>query len=261
MKHCLRLFFLDKIFDQKPMKTYQTEYGTVKIGFTNDIFNAKTEAIQRVVSKTTGICSIGLTGGSTPKAYYQIMAQDKSFSDEALAKILWSASDERYVPTDHPDNNFGVAYRTMLQPLSVSDDQCLPWPTEKEPLEAVKNYQSLLEKKTSKSFYDLCILGMGDDCHTLSLFPQSPLLASESTETFAAVEVPEKGWRLTLTPFGLKKCPQIVQIVTGRGKAAALAKVFHGEYDPFRIPSQIQKNQPNQVTWLIDNEAATDLRL
>ena len=243
------------------MNTYNTEYGTVKIGTVNDLFNAKNEAIKKAVSRVAGICSIGLTGGSTPKAYYQAIAQKNPFTHQDLARILWSASDERWVPTDHPDNNFGVAYRTMLQPLSVSDAQCLRWPTEKEPFEAVKFYQSELEQKTGKSFYDLCILGMGDDCHTLSLFPKSPLLASESTEPFAAIEVPKKGWRLTLTPFGLKKCPQIVQIVTGRGKATALAKVFHGEYDPFRIPSQIQKNQPNQVTWLIDNEAATDLRL
>jgi 6-phosphogluconolactonase len=104
--------------------------------------------------------------------------------------------------------------------------------------------------------FDLCFLGMGADCHTASLFPGSPLLSDSVEESFAAVEPSGKGWRLTITPLGLRRCGRVVVIVTGEGKAAAVREVFHGSENTQVCPIQALKDLPDKVIWLMDPSAA-----
>ena len=131
--------------------------------------------------------SIGLTGGSTPKAYYKWVAENNPFTAEELAKILWTTSDERYVPADHADNNFTVAVELMLDTLGVTKaaENRLPWPTELEPVARWKPTAKPYRKRVKA---DLCIVGMGDDCHFLSLFPGSELLPNGSAKDIETIK-------------------------------------------------------------------------
>ena len=101
---------------------------------------------------------------------------------------------------------------------------------------------------------------MGDDAHTASLFPGTPLLRNEGGELFAAQEVPGKGWRLTITPAGLRACGQIVVLALGANKAPALARVLHGPDDVLNTPSQILKTCADRVLWLVDEPAAAEVK-
>ena len=98
---------------------------------------------------------------------------------------------------------------------------------------------------------------MGDDGHTASIFPGSPLLKKGEHRLFAAIEVPGKGWRLTITPAGLRGCGLIVVMALGLPKAAMLKRVQAGPYDPAKTPVQILRECRDRVVWLVDSAAVS----
>ena len=103
-------------------------------------------------------------------------------------------------------------------------------------------------------------MGLGEDCHTASLFPGSPLIGLHEKEFFAAVAPPAKGWRLTITEAGLNRCRNIVVMATGESKANALERVMKGPLDPYEKPAQVLGRVSAPVIWLLDEEAASGLQ-
>ncbi|MDQ8202386.1 6-phosphogluconolactonase [Pelagicoccus sp. SDUM812003] len=245
------------------MNTYQTEYGTVKVGPKDELFQeALALACEHFESLEKEYVSWALTGGSTPKDFYKWVVENECLPVETLDRVLWTTSDERTVPLESEENNFGNADRLMLRPLETIEDSKFPWPTELEPHAAAEAYSKKWDKAMGKdATYDVCFVGMGDDCHTLSLFPGSPLISNPVVANFAAVEVPGKGWRLTLTPYGLAKCGTVVLMTLGAGKADALKAVLQGDYDPVNKPSQSLKAVADRAYWLVDEAAAAKLDL
>lgn len=203
--------------------------------------------------------TIALTGGSTPKAFYQWVVQKNGVyqgANKAFENITWTTSDERYVPLSSEESNFGTADRVLLQALHIAEEKKSPWPVEFEPLKAAQVFNERFPK--SKPF-DLCFLGMGEDYHTASLFPNSPLMLEQTTgfENFAAVLTENKGWRLTLTPKGLERCGKIIVTLTGKGKAEVLKNLFKSPLEPLKKPIQLLKAFSSKVTWLVDKDAAS----
>ena len=243
------------------MQTYKTNYGTLHIGDLTYIFHKHVEAIEQIVKQNGEHNSVvGLTGGSTPKAFYLWAAQVKPFSADTLEKVIWSTSDERCVPLESEESNFGQAQRGFLQPLGVANHLMRPWPVDKKPEDAAAAFEEIREQNGQHNNpFSLCLLGMGEDCHTASLFPGSPLLKRDQNSWFAAVEAPGKGWRLTLTPHGIKQCPRTLVTVTGAGKAEALRDVLEGEYNPQQKPAQLLRESNGKVDWLVDAGAASKL--
>ena len=245
------------------MKSYETDYGLLKVGQKEELLQ---EALDQALSQVRGSrkdrCSLALTGGSTPKDFYRWVVENQKLEPELLERIVWTTSDERMVPQSSEDSNFGNADRLMLDPLGVASDRKFPWPTELAPQEAALAYAERWTSQMSpECAYDVCFIGMGDDCHTLSLFPGSPLIANPVAKGFAAVEVPGKGWRLTLTLAGLARCGKVVLSTLGAGKASALKSVLEGEYDPLNKPSQNLRAIASQAIWLVDDAAASELNL
>lgn len=240
------------------MHQIQSEYGNLLILHQEDLFKKIVLQIEDSVKHKDQPISIGLTGGSTPKAFYQWAAKHSVFKKHSLNQILWMTSDERYVPLESSESNFGSADRLMLTPLHVPQKNKLPWCVSDSPQEAAKLYNDHFVPNTS---FDLCLLGMGDDCHIASIFPNSPLitLSQSIQENFTSINVPNKGTRLTITPHGINHCHKIIMIVTGSGKSSALKKVLHGHFNPIENPAQLHKNWASKVTWLIDPPAAEKL--
>lgn len=237
-----------------------TELGQVKILNTQEILCAIENEINELASNSISENPVvALTGGSTPKAFYKYISE-KDEKPDNWDSILWTTSDERYVPTSDDESNFGNAERGMMDTLGISSDKKWIWQTELTPEGAAKAYNdSWNEKFSADTCYDLCFLGMGDDCHTASLFPGSPLIQAGVTENFASVEVPGKGMRLTITEAGFEKCGRIVITVTGAGKQEALKQVFKEEINFKQKPVQLLKNYSEKVLWLIDQDAAGNL--
>lgn len=243
------------------MRTLTTDYGTVRVGTTDELFTAAVQlGTETLRAAPAGRFSWALTGGSTPKAFYAWCVERKALSVEILAQTHWFVSDERHVPLTSVESNFGNAARQLLDPTGVALKQRHPWAVEKSPSEAADEFRRTAPAVLGHGRgFSLCFLGMGDDCHTASLFPGSPLLSDDRGNLFGEVEVPGKGWRLTITPTGLRACDRIVVMATGAGKVAALQRVLRGARDPLNVPSQILRDSAARVTWLVDEAAAAGL--
>jgi len=206
-----------------------------------------------------------LTGGSTPKAWYRWCVDQRALPAETIAETHWFVSDERCVPLASDDSNFGNAQRQLLEPLEMPVGNRHPWKVALGPEVAAEGFPAELWRVAGPGRgFGLCFLGLGNDGHTASLFPGSPLLsaaalAEAAAPHFAAVEVPGKGWRLTITPAGLRACDQIVVMATGAAKAAAVERVFRGIEEVSAVPAKVLRSCAERMTWLLDEAAAARL--
>ncbi len=239
------------------MLTQQTSYGAFHIGDRDALYRKMAEAIQEASGTAESFSLIALTGGSTPKAFYRWCVAQGVFDSDQLNAALWTTSDERHVPRDSEESNFGTAERLFLDPMGVREENRIPWPVDVDPHSAGIVFNRLwAERFGEHRGFDLCFLGMGEDGHTASLFPGSPLIGLETEDNFSCVEVPGKGWRLTINETGISRCSRICVIVTGAGKADAVHDVLHSEPEDSHRPIQLLRRYAERVVWLVDEEAA-----
>ncbi len=245
------------------MREISSDCGRVIVGTQEELFAQAVSlaAGQKAKADADGRRFIwALTGGSTPAAWYKWCAANDTLSADIKRDTHFTVSDERHVLLNSPDSNFGNAERLLLAPLGIPTDQRHPWMVAWPVAEAAEAYRrTMLILAGPGRAYDVCFLGMGDDCHTASLFPQTPLLKDDGGLLFGGQEVPGKGWRLTITPTGLRACGLIVVMALGAGKADALHRVMRGPEDVHNVPSQLLKSCADRVVWLIDEAAAARL--
>jgi len=242
------------------MKKLPSPYGEIQIAPTVSLFEVFVRSIQKCIRERSYPPGVALTGGSTPKRFYEWLAENPDIFPEAKDQVVFTVSDERYVPIDDEASNFGNAQRLFLDPFAIPGNHRLPWDTSRTPADAARWYEQLWSLSFGEGrAYDICMLGMGDDAHTASLFPGSPLLEAESASEhlFEAVKVPGKGERLTITPKGLSICDEIAVFVTGSAKAETVKQVFERDPDftPKEMPVRLFKHFPEKVKWYLDEEA------
>ena len=200
-----------------------------------------------------GKFTVALTGGTTPERIYAMMATHADRIDWTKVEVFWG--DERCVPPDDAQSNYGMAYRTLLQHVPIPPENVHRMRGEIDPTDAAKEYEQLIRDVVGPSF-DLIILGMGANAHIASLFPGSALL-HERKRWVAAEYVEEvKMWRITLTPIVLNNAHRVVFWVAGREKREAVKHVLHGPRDPDNAPAQIVAPK-GELTWMLDNAAHT----
>jgi 6-phosphogluconolactonase len=209
----------------------------------------------------TGRFSVALSGGSTPRALYRSLAEPPSHDaiDWTRVHLFWS--DERFVPADHPDSNYRLAREAFISRAPIPAANVHPFPTDAaDPQTAAAQYEDTLRRFfAAREGFDLILLGLGADGHTASLFPGSPALDPPEADRLAvAAHVPKlDAWRLTLTPPVLRAARHIVFLVAGPDKASTLREVLQGPYDPNRLPAQLARPEDGDVTWLVDEAAAS----
>lgn len=239
-------------------------YGSVQILKQEELFETLLQRLKSCLESQEQPL-IGLSGGSTPKAFYQWVIQQGKLRPELAQKGYWGVSDERRVPLESQESNLGNAQRLFLDPLAIPSTQHLPFEAQLEPALATARFiKTWHERFPTKQGFDLCLLGMGEDAHIASLFPHSPLLqenTQKSQTAFASIDVPAKGWRFSLTPDGLGACREIIIMACGASKAKALKSVFTEPYLPEYRPAQILKACAPSTTWLLDAAAASELQL
>lgn len=207
-----------------------------------------------------GICTIALSGGSTPKALYEAIAK-QNLPWEKI-HVFWG--DERYVPPDHPDSNQNMARQAWLDRVNIPSNNIHPMPTSAgDPAADVLKHQTEIEEFFSVSAgevptFDIVLLGMGDDGHTASLFPHTEaLLVSDRLITVGNKDGQP---RLTFTVPLINSARDVIFIVSGANKQTALAQVFAQEADAMNYPARLIQPQ-GQLWWLLDESAAKNLDL
>ncbi len=202
-----------------------------------------------------------LTGGSTPAATYELLAERFRLSvDWKEVQFFWG--DERCVPPNDPASNFGMANRTMLSRLDLRPEQIHRIRGEDPPEQAAREYEEDL--RTSFGIgegefprFNLTLVGMGDNVHVESLFPGSPALHERRRLAIAVeVDAPQRH-RVTITPPVLNNSARVMFLVQGAGKAAAVKSALEGPRDPDRYPAQIIDPPHGEVIWLLDRPAAS----
>jgi len=243
------------------MKQCGTAYGTLHIGTQEEIFRKATEMLLIEASKRS-IAAIGLPGGTTPHQWYQWVIKNGALSASALDRICWLTSDERHVPQESDQSNFGNAARRFLDPIGVPETRRMPWPTQVDPYSAsIVFNRRWNERFGEQRCFDLCFMGLGKDGRIASIYPESPFRGIEPKTNFGSVEVPGKGWWLTVTELGLRRCGHIVITVSGASKNEALRRVFESPFDTSKHPAHLLRESSENVTWLLDEEAAAGLDL
>lgn len=205
--------------------------------------------------------SLVLSGGGTPKILYQKLASEKYKNriDWERIRVFWG--DERVVPFTDDRNNAKMAFDLLLNHVNVSSSQVHIMRTDIEPNFSVAEYRKMLHTyfdSTHHSF-DLVLLGMGDDGHTLSLFPGSPIIDDNYHWVNSVFNEQQEMYRITLMPVLVNKARKIVFMVDGEKKANVLEKVLEGEHHPSELPAQLIKPETGELHWFLDNAAAKNL--
>lgn len=205
----------------------------------------------------SGHFTVSLSGGSTPKALFELLATPEYSDKIDWQKVYLFWGDERCVAPDHEDSNYRMTKLALLDHIDIPAENVFRIEGEREPREAATDYLNKLRHffKEENPAFDLCFLGMGDDGHTASIFPGTD--AVQNTEAGVQAVYVEKfaAWRITLTAPLIKQSTLINFLVAGEGKAPALKEVFDGAYHPDLYPSQLFRDAETEVIWYLDEGA------
>ncbi|HEX9388732.1 MAG TPA: 6-phosphogluconolactonase [Anaerolineales bacterium] len=205
---------------------------------------------------------VALNGGSTPTRLFQLLATDEhEKADWSKVHIFWG--DERCVPPDDSGSSYGQARDILLSHVFIPDVNIHRIQGELGPVEASKDYSLTLNGFASPPFewprFDLVYLGMGEDGHTASLFPGSPVDVPEPIMPVTAYYQDRPANRVTLTPIVFNSARMIVFMATGEKKAKTLAEVLSDRYNPAQYPAQRINPNDGRLMWLVDKTAASRL--
>jgi 6-phosphogluconolactonase len=206
--------------------------------------------------------SLVLSGGGTPKLLYQKLASDKYRNQIAWSRINIFWGDERVVPYKDERNNAKMAFDILLDHVDIPATQVHIMRTDIEIKFAVEEYRKLLHTffHSTTSSFDLVLLGMGDDGHTLSLFPGSHIIDENIHWVNSVYNEKQEMYRITLMPVIVNKAANIAFMVDGSKKTKVLQQVLEGEFMPEKLPSQLIKPTPGELHWFLDEDAAKDLK-
>jgi 6-phosphogluconolactonase len=179
-----------------------------------------------------GTCSVALAGGTTPHALYHLMAFEGAIAETPWPSVEFFFGDERDVPLDHVESNFGMAQRTMLDHVPVDPSRVHPMRGDAPDLAAAAaEYEQTIRRVVPECehqvpCFDIILLGMGSDGHTASLFPGTDAV-NETEKLVVANYVPTMDrWRMTITYPLINHARNVIFLVTGQDKAEAVAKLI-----------------------------------
>jgi len=213
----------------------------------------------RAALTARGTFRIALSGGTTPRGVHEVLAGAATALD--WSRVEFYFGDDRSVPPDHPDSNFGMAKESLFEPLGIKGERIHRMQGEEADLDqAARAYEAeVLSGLGAPPRFDLILMGMGNDGHTASLFPNTAVLL-EHDRLVVANEVPQlKTWRLTFTYPLLRQARGMMFLVAGVSKAAALEAVLEGPDDPTTYPSQAVQLEDGTLIWMVDEAAASRL--
>src|SRR5262245_19052923 len=205
---------------------------------------------------------VALSGGSTPKRLYQILAEPPLRDSIRWNKVEMFWGDERSVPPDHSDSNYRMANEAMLQKVPLRPGSVHRMQAEREDRDAAaqdyaNEIATLFGMPASgpPPAFDLILLGMGPDAHTASLFPHTQALGVTDRWVVPNYVPKFNTYRLTMTRPMINAARQVLFLVAGPDKANPLFEVFTGPPDSARLPSQLIRPRPGLLVWYADKSA------
>jgi len=202
-----------------------------------------------------GKFSVALSGGNTPKRFFEILATNEFSKNIPWKKVFLFWSDERFVPHTSPESNYNMAKKSLLDKIDIPPKNIFPVPLADDPGENARQYEAAVKKffAGKQASFDWLLLGTGDDGHTASLFPNSAVLV-ENRRLVKQVWLEEKqSWRISFTYPLINKAKQIIFLVSGKEKAEVISAVFS---KPSKKIYPVQYVDAARSMWMIDKAAA-----
>ncbi|MGD1213886.1 MAG: 6-phosphogluconolactonase [Terriglobales bacterium] len=238
-----------------------------------DLFHTAAEEFIRVARAAIGAqgrFTVALSGGSTPKALYSLLAAN--YADFAWNRIFLFFGDERHVPPTDADSNYRMVQESLLTKIAIPAENVFRVPAENpDAAAAASDYEAQLrrffellpgdrpgDRPGEFPRFDLILLGMGPDGHTASLFPDSPALDEQSRLVVANWVAKFNTDRITFTFPVLNRAAEVMFLVSGADKADMLRQVLEGKNTP-PLPSQRVQPSDGKLLWLLDEAAAAKL--
>lgn len=227
---------------------------------------AATELV-RLARAAPGRFTVALSGGSTPRRLYELLA-DAPYRDQVdWSRVEFFWGDERSVPPDSKDSNYRMANEALLQKLAIPAAQVHRLQAERSDRDqAARDYQADIARVFGVTAdgpppaFDLVLLGMGPCGHTASLFPHTTALKETARWVVVNHVAKFNTDRLTLTTPILNRAANVIFLIAGADKAAALAEVLEGTPNADEYPSQLIRPATGQLLWLLDSAAAAQLK-
>ena len=203
--------------------------------------------------------TVSLSGGSTPRGLYSQLARDAQRLPWNKIYLFWG--DERYVPPDDKDSNYRMARESLLSRAPIPPDHVFRMSAEESDAARVADqYEQTIRqffslKPGELPRFDLVLLGLGPDGHTASLFPDSPALGERSHLVVANWVEKFGHYRLTLTAPVLNNAEEVMFLVSGAEKAAALQSVLYSDAPAEQFPAKLIQPVNGRLIWLVDRAA------
>ncbi len=202
-----------------------------------------------------GRFAVALSGGTTPKRFYEILATNEFNKNIAWKKVFFFWSDERFVSHSSSDSNYNMAKKSLIDKVDIPPKNIFPVPVTGDPGQNAMQYEAMIRKffANKQPAFDWLLLGTGDDGHTASLFPHTPVLI-ENRRLIKQVWIADKqSWRITFTFPLINKARQIIFLASGREKSKVVSAVFHR---PNKKIYPVQYVNPEKSLWILDKAAA-----
>jgi 6-phosphogluconolactonase len=207
---------------------------------------------------TTGPFRVSLSGGSTPKTLYGLLASDAFRERFPWQRVFWYWGDERFVPYDHPESNYRMTREAMLSKVPVPPENIHPVPADGTPEQAAERYERTLQAAygatvldPAKPLFDITLLGLGPDGHTASLLPDDTVL-DERKRWVAAVSHGRPEVRITMTYPVIESSRYVAFLLAGKEKTAMFSEIRVGGS---RVPAARVK-PVGELIWFVDKAAA-----
>lgn len=203
--------------------------------------------------------NIALSGGSTPKLLFTLLANEYANSIPwHFVRLFWV--DERCVPPTHPESNFGMTYDSLLTHVPIHDGNIFRMQGEDTPGKEAERYQKMLERelplRDGFPEFDLVLLGMGDDGHTASIFPDNMSLLQSGVAVAVGVQPASGQQRITLTGKTILEAKQVVFLITGSSKATVLREIIKHEPQGEDYPAFYVAKNAKSADFYLDRDAA-----
>jgi 6-phosphogluconolactonase len=205
--------------------------------------------------------SVALSGGSSPKKLYELLASTTYADSVQWDKVYFFFGDERNVPQTDKDSNYLMAKKALFEPLYIDADHIFAVDTTLTPNEAAQKYAETIAEffDDGEMSFDLVLLGLGDNSHTASLFPYTPVLHDVTPSVKEVWLEDQQVYRITMNAPLINEAKYIAFLVYGEGKAEAVHHVLEDEEDIENYPAQLIDSITGEVEWFLDEAAAANL--
>lgn len=209
-----------------------------------------------------GEFNVVLSGGSSPKSLYEMLASPDFKHQVEWNKVNFFFGDERYVPANDPENNALMVKKAMFDPLNISSSNIFTVDTSLSPEDAAKKYALTINDhfRHQQIQFDLILLGLGDNSHTASLFPYTSVLSDKSASVKAVFLETQNVYRITMTAPLINQARHIAFLVYGKAKADAVRHVLENELNEKKYPAQLIHPEKGDLQWFLDKAAASGLK-